>query len=189
MLEQFFVRPDTVDRIRASWIGAAIEQYVLWLCERGSGRATVARRVPILLRFGEFAAGKGAKALEELPAHVTAFVEEGARAREWRPVSDKARKNWADATRNVVFQMLQLALPETFTRSRPDAADREPFGTTVPGFIPYLRNERGLSEHSVKFYKSHLRPFEGYLARIGLSDLASISPVVLSGFWPRAASG
>jgi hypothetical protein len=28
MLEQFFVRPDTIDRIRSSWIGGAIEQYV-----------------------------------------------------------------------------------------------------------------------------------------------------------------
>ena len=31
MLERYFVKPQTVDRIRASWIGSEIEQYVDWL--------------------------------------------------------------------------------------------------------------------------------------------------------------
>ncbi len=30
MLERYFVKPSTVDRIRASWIAPAIEQYVAW---------------------------------------------------------------------------------------------------------------------------------------------------------------
>jgi integrase/recombinase XerD len=34
MLESYFVRPQTVDRIRASWIGAEVERYVGWLTER-----------------------------------------------------------------------------------------------------------------------------------------------------------
>lgn len=28
MLENYFVKPDTIDAIRASWIGGPIEQYV-----------------------------------------------------------------------------------------------------------------------------------------------------------------
>jgi len=35
MLEKYFVRPGTVDRVRASWIGAEIERYVASLDERG----------------------------------------------------------------------------------------------------------------------------------------------------------
>ncbi len=31
MLENYYVRPENVDRIRASWIAPAIEQYVNWL--------------------------------------------------------------------------------------------------------------------------------------------------------------
>jgi hypothetical protein len=31
MLEEYFVKPGTVDRIRAAWIGPQIEQYVTWL--------------------------------------------------------------------------------------------------------------------------------------------------------------
>ena len=34
MLNRYFIRPTTVDRIRASWIGDAIERYVAWLDEQ-----------------------------------------------------------------------------------------------------------------------------------------------------------
>jgi len=35
MLEQYFLKPDTIDRLRASWIGKPIERYVRWLNEHG----------------------------------------------------------------------------------------------------------------------------------------------------------
>ena len=35
MLEQYFLKPDTVDRIRTCWLGKPIEQYVDWLAEQG----------------------------------------------------------------------------------------------------------------------------------------------------------
>ena len=35
MLERYFVKPDTLDRLRASWIGEPIAQYVTWLHEHG----------------------------------------------------------------------------------------------------------------------------------------------------------
>ena len=34
MLDRYFIRPATVDRIRSSWIGDAIEHYVSWLAEQ-----------------------------------------------------------------------------------------------------------------------------------------------------------
>jgi integrase/recombinase XerD len=46
MLERYFLRPATVDRIRASWIAGAIEQYVAWLTDRGYGPRNIHRRVP-----------------------------------------------------------------------------------------------------------------------------------------------
>ncbi len=49
MLENYFIKPETVDRIRASWIGKPIEQYVGWLAEHGYAPRNVLRRVPILV--------------------------------------------------------------------------------------------------------------------------------------------
>ena len=55
MLERYFVRPDTVDRIQSSWIGGAIDQYVTWLSEQNYSRRSVSRRVPLLVKFGDHA--------------------------------------------------------------------------------------------------------------------------------------
>lgn len=51
MLERYFVRPATVDRIRASWIGGPIEQYVTSLADNGYAARNVFRRVPMLVQF------------------------------------------------------------------------------------------------------------------------------------------
>src|SRR5437764_606017 len=61
MLEEYFVKPGTVDRIRASWIGSEIERYVAWLAGQGYGARSVLRRVPLLVAFGEFARLQGAR--------------------------------------------------------------------------------------------------------------------------------
>lgn len=53
MLEEYFVRPDTVDRIRTSWIGPGVECYVAWLAGQGYRPRTVLHRVPLLLGFAE----------------------------------------------------------------------------------------------------------------------------------------
>ena len=70
MLERYYIRPDTVDRIRSSWIGAPVEQYVTWLAERGYSHRSVSRRIPIVMRFGDFARERGAKDWKELVHHV-----------------------------------------------------------------------------------------------------------------------
>ena len=76
MLEEYFVKPATVDRIRGSWIAAEIESYLGWLVDRGYSIKSIWRRVPIAFAFGEFARARGASAVGELPAHVEAFVAE-----------------------------------------------------------------------------------------------------------------
>ena len=39
MLEQYFSKPDTVDRIRDCWLGEPIERYVTWLSKPRLRRA------------------------------------------------------------------------------------------------------------------------------------------------------
>lgn len=74
MLEEYFVKPATIDRLRGSWIAAEIESYLVWLVEQGYRPKTIWRRVPIAFAFGEFARGRGASTIGDLPAHVEAFV-------------------------------------------------------------------------------------------------------------------
>jgi hypothetical protein len=52
MLEHYYFRPETVDRIRASWLAPAIEQYVSWLTEAHYTARSVLHRVPVLMSVG-----------------------------------------------------------------------------------------------------------------------------------------
>lgn len=38
MLERYFLKPQTVDRIRGNWLGSAIKRYVKWLEQEGCHR-------------------------------------------------------------------------------------------------------------------------------------------------------
>ena len=65
MLERYFVKPGTLDRIRGSWIGSEIEAYVVWLVEQSYSTKSIWRRVPIVFAFGEFARGRGARTVDD----------------------------------------------------------------------------------------------------------------------------
>ena len=99
MLERYFVRPATIDRIRASWIGKSIEQYVTSLADNGYAARNVFRRVPMLVQFGAFAHGRGARRVDELPAHLDAFVEKWTEQHGSRCTTTVARKKVAGSPR------------------------------------------------------------------------------------------
>jgi site-specific recombinase XerD len=186
MLERYFIRPATVDRIRASWLGGAIEQYVTSLANDGYAARNVFRRVPMLVKFGEFARNQGAKRIEELPAHVDGFVQRWAEQHGSQCTTAAARKKVASAVRNPVEQMLRLAVPDFCGRRRTRWA-RTPFVGRAGRFFDYLTEERGLCLTSIDHYRHHLVAFEAYLERIRCADLASISPPILGAFVTESA--
>ena len=108
MLERYFVKPQTVDRVRACWIGPEIEAYVAWLCEQGYRPITIWRRVPLLVAFGECAQARGAQTVEDLPTHVEAFVAERVAKRQRR--RGARQRDVAKDFRGPVEQMLRVVL-------------------------------------------------------------------------------
>lgn len=179
MLDRYFVRPQTLDHIRALWLGPAIEQYVGWLTERRIASRHVLRCVATLEHFDTFAQGRGVQTWEELPAHLGAFVEQRLRDRGAWCRSPKDRRTVLSQARTPVEQMLRLVIPGfvgTTRRLEP------PFHASVPEFFEYLQRERGLRPESVRQYVYHLRLFEAYLQRAGVRALADISPALLAAF-------
>jgi integrase/recombinase XerD len=178
LLQRYFIRPSTVDRIRASWIGDAIERYVAWLTERNYAARNVFVRVPILVRFGEFAQASGASNWDELPTHVESFVEDWLKARGlWHSESD--RQVAARVVRNPIQQLLRLILPQ-HTHNSPVQPD--PFVDSVPGFFDFLRRERGLREETVVQYRHYLQRLQDYLVTVGCPLLPDLSLVTISAF-------
>lgn len=180
MLEEYFVRPVTVDRIRACWIGAEIERYVVWLVERGYRPRTVLHRVPLLVGFGEFARGRGARSADDLPAHVEAFVADRVEHRQALRRGGSPKQEPSKEFRGPIEQMLELVVPGFQGSGRCHHA--VPFAESVPGFFEYLSGERGLRPASVRLYQHHLDRFEAYLAGIGVRRLRELAPAILSAF-------
>jgi site-specific recombinase XerD len=184
-LEQYFVKPATIDRLRGSWIAAEIEAYLAWLVDGGYRAKSIWRRVPIVFAFGEFARERGAVAVADLPGHVDAFVANRVARHAERTRSDRPM---AKEVRGPVEQMLCVVVPgfeRTGRRHRP-----RPFVGVLPGFFDYLVDERGLRPASLLGYRHHLERFEAYLQRIGIRSVGELSPAVLSAFIvDRSAAG
>ena len=183
MLEDYFVKPATIDRIRGSWIAAEIETYVAWLAGQGYSTKSIWRRVPIAFAFGEFAGERGVSVTGDLPAHVGAFVADRVARHDARTGSPRPM---AKEVRGPVEQMLSVVLPGFEPSGRPHRA--RPFADVAPGFFGYLVEERGLRPASVLGYRHHLDRFEAYLRRIGVASLSELSPAILSAFVVERAS-
>lgn len=185
MLERYFLRPVTCDRIRARWLGTAIEQYVTWLTERRAAPRHVIRYVATLEHFSEFAGARGAATWADLPHHVAAFVNRQMRKRGGWCRSGKDRRSVLSQARTPVEQMLRLIVPGFIGTSRRLVV--RPFAEALPGFWEYLEEERGLSAATLRRYTSLLGPFERYLQRADVTDLSRLSPTIFRAFIDQRA--
>ncbi len=187
MLEDYFVKPRTVDRIRSSWLCPEIERYVDWLSEHDYRPANVHGNVPVVFAFGELARARGACSVEDLPEHIEAFVRERVAERAALRRDGRTGPRLAKDTRGPVVQMLGVVLPGFNGTGR---RHREaPFAAEVPGFFDYLASERGLRPASVTAYRYYLDHFEAYLGRVG-AGVKDLAPVLLSAYvTERAGAG
>jgi site-specific recombinase XerD len=186
MLEKYYLKLQTIDRIRADWFAEPIERYVTWLHECGYAPRNVFHRVPLLLHFGAYARSRGAKTWPDLPQHVQGFVDNWVRDHGKNCRTDRPRQKVAAVARGPVEQMLRLLLP-AFTgkgRSRPF-----PFADQAPGFVAHLRDERGLRPGTIRVYRHCLRYLEIYLKEIKAGSLCDLSPTVLSAFVTAQSDG
>jgi len=180
MIEHYFLKPETCDRIRASWLGEPIQRYVTWLHEHGYAARNVFRRVPTLMRFASYTQDRGAKAWADLPDHAEPFVDQMVRERGVNCRDEEARRSLARDFRNPIQQMLRLVLPD-FAGNRRDHLPF-PFVGEAPGFCGYLRQERGISPNTLHNYQYCLRSLETYLKSVGVAKLNELSPPILSAF-------
>lgn len=181
MLEKYYVRPVSIDRIRSSWIASEIERYVGWLTAERYTQRSVLHRVPVLVSFGEFAKTRGATELGQLPDHVEPFVQRWISQHSRAKRSARARKKVGECVRNPIRQMLRLSIPGYVGRCRPHKPDN-PFERQAPHFFEYLTEEKGLRPRTLRQYRFHLYQFATYLERIGVKDLTRLSPAMLSAF-------
>jgi len=180
MLEKYFVRPETADRIRCSWIADSVERYVTWLSAQRYSQSTVKRRVPTAVAFGDFAKVHGAEELQQLPDYVESFAQAYA-ASHGRSRKPAVRAKIVYFARNIARQMLRQALPGYVGPGR-SHRPANAFERQAPRFFEFLRDEKGLRPASTRQYQFHLRQFAIHLEQIGVRDVARVTPLILSNF-------
>lgn len=185
MLEQYFIKPATIDRIRACWLGPQIESYVEWMHDNGYATCNVFRRVPVLCQFADFAATHGATDPASAAQYVEAFTSCWVATHGSKEATEAARHGIVVNARGPVQQMLSLAIAGSIKRER--WCKPFPFEQEARGFAEYLRQERGLRESTLYQYAHALNRFDGYLRQMGVQYLSELSPPLLASFMIHAA--
>jgi integrase/recombinase XerD len=180
MLEQYFVKVSTIDRIHACWLAPQIEDYVEWMHAEGYAARNVLNRVPLLCHFAEFTRQHGVTDLIGAASRVEDFVAYWATQHVLNWKSPVTYRKFLSVTGNPVRQMLRLALEGRVMVHR--SPKPFPFQSEAPGFLEYLRSERGLREGTVSHYSHYLTCFGKYLQSVGLTSLGELSPVPLASF-------
>jgi hypothetical protein len=179
MLERYFSKPGTIDRIRGCWLGPAIEQYVVWLTEHGYQRRCVVHRVPLLVRLAEFTRLRGVAGVESVADHVEDFVHWRSAHRVRRTRSAAVARQYLVDTRTPIRHFLRVVQA---TGGAPSPQAAAPLTRWAPDFLPSLRETRGLSPFTVKGYAVQLRAFESHLRARGADDVQALTPTLLDGF-------
>jgi len=179
MLERYYALPTTVDRIRALWLGPAIERYATWLAERRISDARARGCIEVLIQFDRFAQAHGAQEWSSLPALVDSFVACRMRRRGRRLRGRRAFQTMRSMFRLPVEQLLRRVIPGYVGTVRHLAW---PFSASAPHFPEYLRGERGLRWPSIQRYAYHLHALEGYLAKTGIVKLSQLTPRLITEF-------
>jgi len=150
------------------------------MASQGYAVRNVYRRVPILCQFAEFAKLHGSTDAKSATSHIEEFASHWLASHGSKCSVPAARSKIDEEARNPVRQMLLLALDGRVTVSR--KCKTLPFEDQAPGFLSYLREERGLRDTTVYKYVHCLNGFGNYLKRLGASSLTELSPALLASF-------
>lgn len=177
MLEHYFVRPTTVDRMRAAWLGASIERFVDWLHEHRYQRAYVVSRVQILVHLARYAEDRGVTTIAGLPDLIPGFASQWVSTHH-RSFHKGIRVALKARTTRPICQFLSVVDPGYRVRA-PRAI---PFEREVPDFIDRLAKDRGLTSRSIDAYYRELGRFEEFLRRLEVGNLADLTPTLLTAY-------
>lgn len=179
MLEHYFSRPESADRLRALWLGPFISRYAEWLSDRQYSRSSALLKFRMLALFDEFVTARRVQALDDLPALINPFTEEWRRNLGLQSVDASYKRRRRTEPRSTIEQMLRIALPGFVGTER---RKPWPMQDLAPGFLEHLRDERGLRRATLTGYEHNLRVFERFLKSASITDLSVLTPAIVNRF-------
>ncbi|WP_245456747.1 hypothetical protein [Mesorhizobium sp. M2A.F.Ca.ET.043.05.1.1] len=133
MLERFFVKPQTVDRIMDCWLGPQIDEYVTALCDRGYAPRSIYRRVPVLTKFAAFTAAHNVDQIKRTEVLIEPFIDDWLFTRRGDRSAEACRRD-----RNFVGGVVRHFFSQVVSKSD-NTSHRTawpiPFATQVVGIL------------------------------------------------------
>jgi integrase/recombinase XerD len=186
MLEHYFTRPSTVDRLRSLWLGPSLSRYAEWLSDRQISRASALFKIQTLVLFDRFLTDRHVRTLEELPAQIEPFVKKWRRTRGRRPHSVVYGRQLRTGPLSAIEELLRLVLPDFVGTVR---RQPWPLKDLAPGFRQHLSDERGLRRDTLQGYEHHMRVFERFLRSAAITDLSTLTPKIVNRFLIDSTAG
>lgn len=180
MLENYFVKPATVDRIRSCRLGEHIDRYVIWMSDHRYRPTSVMRHVRVAFCFAEFAKRRGSVEIPSALPLIDAFVAQWLKDHGAGAKSVRARRSVEKEALTPVRQAFDIAQGHSVIRHR--VRKPFPFAGEAPRFLEYLREERGLKEASILHYAHCLKGFGDYCHRRGAHRLSALSTALLAAY-------
>src|ERR1700675_2455128 len=186
MLEHYFTRPSTLDRLRSLWLGPSLSRYAEWLSDRQISRASALFKIQTLVLFDRFLTDRHVRSLEELPAQIEPFVKKWRRTRGRRPHSVVYGRQLRTGPLSAIEELLRLVLPDFVGTVR---RQPWPLQDLAPGFREHLSDERGLRRDTLQGYEHHMRVFERFLRSAAITDLSTLTPKIVNRFLIDSTAG
>ncbi|HMH28274.1 MAG TPA: tyrosine-type recombinase/integrase [Steroidobacteraceae bacterium] len=186
MLEHYFTRPSTVDRLRSLWLGPALSRYAEWLSDRQISCASALFKIQTLVLFDRFLTDRHVRTLEELPTQIEPFVKKWRRTRGRRPHTASYARSLRAGPRTAIEELLRLLLPDFVGTVR---RQPWPLQDLAPGFREHLSDERGLRPETLHGYEHHMRVFERFLRSAKITDLSTLTPKIVNRFLIESTAG
>lgn len=170
MLEDFFSRGKVVARHRTGLYGAYIDELVGHLCAEGYTRRTVRSAVAVVQRFGCWMDRHGFRATDASEKVIGEFCR-------MQCTRAGKRSGEAAALRVLLVHLRRLGIASTPVQPEDGTLER-----IEREFATYLRQERALSEATLKNYVPVARLFMDNRCASGSSDLAKLCAVDIHEF-------
>jgi site-specific recombinase XerD len=149
------------------------------MTDRQMSRSSALRHLHVLGDLNRFAVSRGVERWDELPPLIEDFVRYYFERRGAWCRTAKDRRTVQTQARWPLQRFLELVLPGYDGRN---ARAAWPFQAEAPGFLDYLRQERGLRPETLQRYAHYLRSFQAYLQRLDVSSVTAVTPSILSTF-------
>lgn len=143
-MKEFFKDPRTPDRLRSSFLGKFLDQFAADLADSGYSRASIRRKLEVVVRFGDWLQSSNIGIKQIQFAHIKEYFDQ----------------RWQRSHLGVPYtlkQFVNLLVEQQVVLQEPTCEEQGDIEIVIDEFASYLRKERGLYATTIRNYSEYGR--------------------------------